>query len=63
MHIHWSKTFRILVIPEAIFQARGVKFSSVGALNTPINISSGFCEQSLWCYTEGVRSTNSFDII
>ena len=36
--------FHILVIPEAIFQARAVKFGSVGALNTLIYISSGFCD-------------------
>ena len=34
--------FRILVIPEAIFQVRALKFGAVGALNRLTNINSGF---------------------
>ena len=36
--------FRIMVVPEAIFQAGAVKFGSVGGLDTLINISSLFCD-------------------
>ena len=36
--------FRILVIPEAIFQAGAVKVGSVGRLDTLVNISAGFCD-------------------
>ena len=40
-HIDPITDFCTLDIPEAIFQAGGSKFSTVGALNTLINIYSG----------------------
>ena len=36
--------FRIVVIPEAIFQARAVKFGLFGARSTLINLCSRFCD-------------------
>ena len=44
VHNYLITDFRILAIPEAIFQTKAVKFGSVGALNTLINMSSGFCD-------------------
>ena len=43
-HINPISDFCIFVIPDAIFQAGAFKFSSVGALNTLININPGFCD-------------------
>ena len=43
-HMDPITDFCILVIPEAIFQARSFKFGSVGALDTLINIQPGFCD-------------------
>ena len=43
-HIDPITDFCILVIPEAIFQARAFKFGSVGPLNTLIKINPGFCD-------------------
>ena len=36
--------FGIMLIPEAVFHARAVKFGSVGGLDTFVKISSGFCD-------------------
>ena len=41
-HIDPITDFCILIIPEAVFQARAVKFGSVEALNTLINKNPGF---------------------
>ena len=36
--------FRILVLREAIFQVRAFRFGTVGALNRPISMSPGLCD-------------------
>ena len=53
--------FRIMVIPEANFQAGAVKFGSVRGLDTLINISSLFCDNlkiifllNIWCNFQGL---------
>ena len=44
VHIDLITDFCILVIPEAIFQARAFKFGSVRAINKLININPRFCD-------------------
>ena len=41
---HPVTDFHILVLREAIFQVRAFRFGTVGALNRPISMSPGLCD-------------------
>ena len=41
-----------MIIPEAVFHARAVKFGSVGGLDTFVKISSGFCDNKKSIFDE-----------
>ena len=50
-HIDRITDFCILVISEAIYQARAFKFGSSGALDTLIDINPGFCDnRQIWLF-------------